>query len=244
MKLFIAKNKKNGNKKAFDVIKKQIIKKPVSLIGLAVGETTDGLYKLISKDASLNPKIWEKVRLFQIDENLGISPSSPLSFNYEIRKELKQLFKIINPKNIFLIDGTKNPKIIIKEAYKFIRKNNSIDLTILGLGPEYDPHIGYNTSGKSSISSRMRVVKLHPKIVEKTKRRGGEGASRGITLGIKDILDSKKVLLIAYGKHKAMSVRLALGRKVNMKIASASALLLHKNLTVVTDKEASCKIIV
>src|SRR3989338_1121576 len=141
MKLFIAKNKKLGDKKAFEVIKKQVSNKPDSLIGLAVGKTTDGLYKLISKDARNYPKRWVKIKLFQIDEKLGISPDISLSFNYEIRKELKELFKIVNPKNIFLIDGTKKPSTTIKEAYKFIKKNRGIDLIILGLGPKYDPHI-------------------------------------------------------------------------------------------------------
>lgn len=232
MKLFIAKNKKEGDKKAFEVIKKQIIKKLNFLIGFAVGKTTDGLYKLLSKDAKKNPKFYSRLKLFQIDENFGISPNSPLSFNFEIRKELKYLFKVVKPKNIFLIDGTKNPRTTIKKAYKFIKQNKGIDLIILGLGPEYDPHIAYNTTSKSSINSRMRVVELHPKVAKKAK------AKYGITIGIKDILKCKKALLIAYGKEKAKSIKLAFGTKVNMKIASASVLRLHRNLTVVADKDA------
>ena len=233
MKLLITKNKKSGDIKAFNIIKRQILKKPGSLIGLAAGGTTDGLYKLISKAATKNLKIWEKLKLFQIDENLGISPDSLLSFNFEIRKELWPLLSIVNPKNIFLVDGTKNPKITIKKAYSFIRKNKGIDLIILGIGPGHHPHIAYNTTGKSSINSRMRVVKLHPKIAKKVKTK------KGITLGIKDILECKKVLLMAYGKEKEKSIKLAFGKKVNMKKASASALLLHKDLTVVVDKDAA-----
>ena len=203
------------------------------------------MYKLISKDAKKYPKIWSKVKLFQIDENIGVSPSNSLSFNYELRKKLKPLFKIVDSKNIFLIDGTENTKTTIKEAYRFIKHNKGIDLIILGIGPEYDPHIAYNTTGKSSLDSKMRVVNLHPKIVEKIKQRDGETArrrktpTRGITLGIKDILECKKALLIAYGKEKAKSIKLAFGEKVNMKRASASALLLHKDLYVVVDKDAA-----
>ena len=139
------------------------------------------------------------------------------------------------------MDGLKDPKITIKEGNDFIRKNKGMDLIILGLGPEYDPHIAYNTTGKSSIDSKMRVVDLHPMVSEKLYRRIGGSASRrkGITVGIKDILTAKKALLIAYGKDKAKSIQLAFGdKKVNMKKASASTLLLHKNLTVVLDKEA------
>ena len=249
MQLFIAKNKKFGDKIAFEVIKKQIIAKPDSLIGFAVGKTTDGLHELISKDVLNYPKHWKKIKIFQIDENLGVNPKSPLSFNNEIKKELKNLFKVVNPKNVCLIDGTKNPKTTIQEGNKFIKQNKGIDLIILGLGPKYDPHIAYNTTGKSSIGSKMRVIKLHSKISKKLHENIGRSLlqqastsrqtpTHGITLGIRDILDTKKALLIVYGKDKAKPLKLVL-KKVNMKKASASALLLHKDLYIVIDRDAS-----
>ncbi len=244
MKLFITKNEKEGDKKAFEIIKRQVKKKPNSLIGLAVGKTTDGLHKLISKDSKKNPKVWEKIKVFQIDENLSVSTKSKISFNYEVSTELKDLFKILNKENIFLIDGTLDPKKTIKSAYSFIRKNKGFDLITLGIGPEFDPHIAYNTTGKSLINSKMRVVNLHPKISKKLYEKMGNNLNsmiptKGITLGIKDILTSKEVLLIAYGKDKAKPISLAFNGKVNMKKASASALQLHKNLHVVLDKPAS-----
>ncbi len=240
MKLFIAKNIKNGDKKAFEVIKKQVLGKPDSLIGLAVGKTTDGLHKLISKDAIKNKKRWSSLKIFQIDENLGLNPNDPLSFNFEIRRELKSLIKILSKKNIFLIDGKENPRLTISKGYNFIKKNNGMDLIILGIGPEYDPHIAYNTTGKSTLNSRFRVVDLHPKIASKIKVRKGKrplATMKGITLGIKDILETKKALLIAYGKEKATSLKIAF-KKVDIKRASASALLLHKDLVLIVDKES------
>ena len=241
MKLFIAKNIRNGDKKAFEVIKKQVLGKPDSLIGLAVGKTTDGLHKLISKDAIKNKKAWSRLKIFQIDENLGLKPTDPLSFNHEIKNELKSLIKLLPTKNIFLIDGKQNPRLIVSKGYNFIKKNNGIDLIILGIGPEYDPNIAYNTTGKSSLNSRFRVVDLHPKIAEKIKAGKGlprQTPTKGITLGIRDILNSKKALLIAYGKEKANSLKIAF-KKVNIKKSSASALLLHKDLVIVADKGAS-----
>lgn len=200
---------------------------------MAVGKTTDGLYKLISKDVKKSPKKWSKLKLFQIDEKIGISADSPHSFNFEIRKELKALLKVTKRKNIFLIDGTKKPKDTIKEGYKFIKQNKGIDLIILGIGPEYDPHIAYNTTGKSSLNSKFRIVNLHPQVAKNAK------AKKGITLGIKDILKCKKVLLIACRKEKTKSLKLAFYGKVDTKRASASALQLHKNLIVVSDKDAA-----
>lgn len=243
MKIIVAKDKHSGDKKAFEIIKKQILKNPSSLIGFAVGKTTDGLYKLIDKNTIKNPISWEKVKLFQIDENLGFGPDSQVSFNWEIKNELKNLLKIISKNNVFFIDGMKKPSQTIKEGYKFIRKNKGFDLIILGLGPKYDPHIAYNTTGKSTLKSCFRVVNLHPKIVNnllKDKRiLPRKNIIKGITIGIKDILEAKKILLIAFGKEKAISVKLSLSSKVNLKKSSASSLILHKNLEVVLDKGAA-----
>ena len=110
MKLFILDNKKQANKKAFLIIQKQILKKPNSLIGLAAGKTTDGLYKLISKNAKASPNKWKKLKLLQIDENLDFSPDSPKSFNFEIRQELRDLIKLIKKGNVFLMDSTRSTK--------------------------------------------------------------------------------------------------------------------------------------
>ena len=103
MNIFIEKDISKVNKKAFGFVKKQVTLKPNSLIGLAVGKTTDGLYKLISKEVKKNPKNWSRLKLFQIDEYLGIGPDSNLSFNREIRRELKELLSIVNPKIYFLL---------------------------------------------------------------------------------------------------------------------------------------------
>lgn len=238
MKIFITKNKKTGDKTALGIIKKQLLKKPSSLIGFAAGKTTDGLYKLISKDVIRNPKKWKAIKIFQIDEILGIGPESPLSFNFEIRRELENLINVLSPGNIFLINGTIPPKKTIKKAYEFINKNKGIDLIILGIGPKHDPHIAYNTTSESTLNSRIRVVRLHEKISTKLKGTKRVKDVKGITIGIKDILECKKALLIAYGKDKVKSLKLALHRKVDMKKASASALQLHKDLYVVVDKEA------
>lgn len=230
-KFVISKTKSKGDDKAFQLIKALITKKPNALIGLAVGKTTDKLHKLISSDVRKQPKRWAKISIFQIDENLGISPKSKNSFNNELKRELMPLFKILPKENVFLIDGKKNPTKTIDEAYKFIKTKKGFDLITLGIGPEYDPHIAYNTCGKSTINSKMRVVNLHPKISKKIYG----NCKKGITLGIKDILKSKKVLLIAYGKDKAKSIELAFRKKINTKKISASALQKHKDLTVIID---------
>ena len=229
----IFKSKKEGDKKALSIIKKQIRQKPHSLIGLAVGKTTDSLHKLISIDAKHNPRLWKNIKILQIDENVGYSPRSKKSFNNELKNELKDLIEILDKENIFLMDGTKNPKQTIKATKDFIKKCGGIDLITLGIGPEPDPHIAYNTTGESSLNSSVRVVKLHPLIAKKLNPK-----AKGITIGVKEILSSRKIILLAYGANKIPSIKLAFNGKIDMKKASASALQKHKCLNVILDKAA------
>lgn len=233
MNLFIFRNKQLTSKKAFQIIKKQVKIKPDTLIGLAAGKTTDSLYKLISKDALKHPKIWSRIKVFQIDERVGACHGKPLqSFNFELRSELKPLFKLLKPKNIFLMDGSKNPNLTIKEAKRFLKKNKEIDLLILGIGPKYDPHIAYNTRGKTKLNSSFRIIRLF------------KSKLKGITIGTKEILQSKKILLLAYGKDKAKSMELAFKKKININKVPASALQLHKDLYVVIDRDAGCRMVI
>lgn len=238
IKFNVLKNKALGDKKAFEIIKKQLKVKPDSLIGLASGKTTDGLYMLISRDITKNKKFWSQVKLIQIDENYGMGKNSSFSFNFELRHELKPLIKILKEENVFFIDGKLLATRTIKKAYDFINKNNGIDLIILGIGQSYDAHIAYNTCGFSSLNSKMRLVKLHPEEIKKIKAKSKATIKYGLTLGIMDILNSKKVLLIAYGKEKVDSLSMAFKKKVNLKKATASALQLHNDVEVVLDKDA------
>ena len=244
-KLSTVKSKKTGNNIAFKYIKAQIKKKPASLLALAAGRTTDGLHKLISNSAKKNPHFWRQVKVLQIDEIVGAKPTSSLSFNFELNCELKDLFKIIKTKNVCLINGNQNFKKTISNLKKFISKNKGIDLITLGIGPHYDPHIAYNTKGKAFLNSSVHVVKLHPKTARNIKKRikekkGGikKSFKKGVTLGIKDILGAKKAILLAYGEEKSRSLDLAFNKNIDVKNVPGSALQLHKNLYIVTDKLA------
>lgn len=57
-------------------------------------------------------------------------------------------------------------------------------------------------------------------------------------MGIKSIMQSKQILLIANGEKKAQIVKDALFGPVTPKIP-ASILQLHNNLTVIVDKDAA-----
>jgi glucosamine-6-phosphate deaminase len=66
----------------------------------------------------------------------------------------------------------------------------------------------------------------------------GTPPRRGLTLGVGDILQSRAVLLLVAGRHKAAAVRRMLTGGVTSR-CPASFLALHPDVTVLCDREAA-----
>ena len=69
----------------------------------------------------------------------------------------------------------------------------------------------------------------------------GKVPRRGITLGIRSIMNARRLLLIAKGSEKAAIVSMALKGPVDPAVP-ASVLQLHPNLQVILDGEAASEI--
>ena len=117
-----------------------------------------------------------------------------------------------------------------------IRRYGGIDCQILGLG--VNGHIGFNEPG-SLKESRCREVAL----TEETLRHNAKDLQDGfqpthaLTMGIADILEAKKILMLVSGKNKTESLRRFLEEKENPAYP-ASFLKGHRNLTVIADQDA------
>lgn len=68
-----------------------------------------------------------------------------------------------------------------------------------------------------------------------------EVPKQAITMGIKTIMNSKEVILLASGEHKAEIIKKALKGSVTTDVP-ASILQEHTNLTVILDKSAASQI--
>ena len=86
-------------------------------------------------------------------------------------------------------------------------RRHGIDLCVLGIAP--NGHVGFNEPG-SSPGSVTRVVRLRPETVKKNAGYfpGVDVPKKGVTMGLGTIRDnSRRILLLASGKHKAGAIR-------------------------------------
>jgi len=215
-------NKKEVARFVSEIILKQVTKKQSSILGLATGKTMIPIYKKLTK---IN---FSKTKTFNLDEYLNSNKLRSFMNKY--------LFNKINIKkeNIFFLDGKTNNPAKECEQYEKQIKKNKIDLQILGIGR--NTHIGFNEPG-SKFNSKTRKVKL----TEQTRKDNPNSEPYALTMGIKTILQAKKIILIATGKHKARAVKQTIESKPSIEIP-ATALQKHKNTIFILDKAAASKI--
>jgi len=237
MQVIISKNYRELSKKARDIIINEIKKNPKSNIAFATGKTPKLVYKELIRANKKKLVDFSKIKAFNLDEYYPIKKSSKQSYNYYL---FKNLFNHINIKtsNIYLLNGkAKAPK---KECenYEKLLKKNPIDLMILGVGT--NGHIAFNEPS-SSYNSKTRLVNLNKETLKRNSKyfKGiNKVPAKALTIGIKNILAAKKILLLASGKEKVVPIKHLIKGKISKEFP-LTYLKKHKSLIVIIDKEAA-----
>ena len=143
--------------------------------------------------------------------------------------------------NYHIPDGTlaydKIPE-FCRDYEEKIEKLGGFDFYLLGIGR--NGHIGFNEPG-SIITSKTRLMTLDilTKIDAAIDFGGLEKVpKKAITLGIDKIMNAKRIVLLAWGEHKAESVARAVEGPVTSEIP-ASYLQQHPNTTFILDETAA-----
>ena len=121
---------------------------------------------------------------------------------------------------------------------KEVKEKGGIDLQLLGIGP--NGHIGFNEPGEA-FELGTHCIDLAPTTIEANKRffDGNEALvpKQAYTMGIKTIMQARKVLVVANGKAKAQAVKDAVTGPVTP-ACPGSILQLHPDCILVADEEA------
>jgi glucosamine-6-phosphate isomerase len=237
MKQIIYKDYKELSVKTAEMIADVIIKKPDALLCFPAGETSVGTFSHLIELYRAGKISFKKCKIVGLDEWAGIG---------EMRKEncfsflKKHLFDHIDysEENLCFFDGESAE--LEKECIRtdrFIKKHGPIDLMVLGMG--MNGHLGLNEPG-TSFDLYSHIVNLDEttKIVGKKYFSGNVELTRGITLGIKYVMEAKMVILQLNGSRKAEVAKQLIDSKVTDSLP-ASALKAHSNSFLLLDEEAA-----
>ena len=214
-----------------------------TVLGLATGSTPVGVYDELIRLHKEEGISFRSVVSFNLDEYWPMQPDALQSYQRFMREHLFDHLDI-PAEAIHIPDGTLPKAEILAACGRYeelIREAGGIDLQILGIGRT--GHIGFNEPG-SAVESRTRLITL-----DNVTR--GDAASdffgernvprQAITMGVGTILDARRVILLAFGEHKASIVRKSVEEPPCSHV-SASALQQHPDAKFVLDGAAASRL--
>lgn len=232
MEIITVKDKEEGGKKAFALIK-EAIDNGAKVFGLATGSTPETLYKeIVKSDLDFTDKI-----AINLDEYIGLAPTHPQSYHYFMTE---QLFSEKPFKETHIPNGLANEE---EETARYdeILEQNPIDLQILGIGT--NAHIGFNEPG-TAFDSQTQKVSLTDETIEANTRffeSSDDVPKAAYSMGIASIMAGKKIVLLAYGENKAQAIADTVNGPVTEDVP-ASILQNHSDVVLIVDEAAASKL--
>jgi len=238
MKITIAKNETEFDSIAAWRIIGEMLNNPKAVIGLATGKTTKNIHLNVSRIYKQDPFTVSGITLFGMDEVTNVPREYAGACYTMLKTELTDALGI--PEHNFIMPPTYSDD-FNKEALLFqqaLEERGGIDLQILGLGT--NGHLGFNQPGtpfESNVWHSQMDEELETRIRKETNT-PPEVALGGLTLGIKNIMHARKIVLVAKGESKAEIVKKMLQGPITTDIP-ASILQLHPNCEFILDTESA-----
>lgn len=235
MEIFEVEDYDRMSRRAARSVARQILYNHNSVLGLPTGNTPTGMYEeleLLYRQGLID---FSSVTAFNLDEYYRLPPEDERSF-YSYMEEYFYDRVNVRDENCHIPDGNaEDPKRECKDYERKIKDAGGIDLMVLGIG--VNGHIAFNEPG-SPLGSPARMVEL----AEGTKSRNfseeEEGLNRALTLGIRNIMQSEEIILLASGERKAEIIEKTLNEEITPEIPS-TVLRLHPRVSLILDREAA-----
>ena len=241
MKIYKAKDYKDMSRKAANIISAQVIMKPNCVLGLATGSTPIGTYDQLVEWYNKGDLDFSEVTTVNLDEYKGLPRTNDQSYYYFMHQHLFDRVNI-DPERTNVPNGMEPDA--EKECGRYeelIRSLGGVVLQLLGLG--HNGHIGFNEPGEA-FEKETHCVDLTESTIEANKRffaSADDVPKQAYTMGIKTIMQAKKILIVVNGENKADIVERAFFGPVTPEVP-ASILQLHNDVTLVGDEAALAKI--
>lgn len=235
MKVIKVKNYDEMSYELFKLYEQQILRKPDSCLSFTTGGTPDGMAKYFVDAVNAGLDI-SQTTILNLDEYVGEKKGIYSVYTW-MHEHVYDLIKT-QPKNIFYLYADATDKETEIKRYGDILERFPRDIQMCGLGT--NGHIGANEPG-TSFDSTLFLADSDESTIQSTKALYGlnyEDTPRQMyTLGFKEIMDAKCVVLAVSGTKKAKALKALIEGPVS-EDCPASLLKTHKNFILIYDEEA------
>lgn len=223
--------------KTAEQIAEIIISKPDALLCFPAGETSVGTFRHLIKLNKAGRISFKKCRIVGLDEWAWLGPMKTENCFHFLKKHLFDHIDY-SESNLCFFDG-ESPE-LEKECSKtdtFIQNFGPVDMMLLGVG--MNGHLGLNEPGTPfDLFSHIVNLDETTKTVGKKYFSGDVKLSKGITLGLRYIIDAKTVIVQISGLKKAEVTRRLTESEITPDFP-ASVIKKHGNSFLLLDREAA-----
>ena len=238
MRIYIGKDYEEMSRIAANVLSAQVTMKPDCVLGLATGSTPIGTYKVLIERCAQGDLDFSQVKSINLDEYVGLSGEHDQSYRYFMNNNLFNHINI-DKANTNVPNGLAED--VDAECARYNEVINTlgpIDIQVLGMG--HNGHIGFNEPD-DHFPLETHKVDLAQSTIDANARffaSADEVPRQALTMGIKTIMQAKKVLVVVSGKDKAEIVKKAFTGPVTPQVP-ASILQMHSDVILVADEAAA-----
>ena len=223
------------SRRAAAFITAELARCPALLLCVSAGTTPTRTYDLLAVARAREPQLFARLRLLKIDEWGGLAPDHPATCEAYLRARLVEPLALPAEQYEGFAPDPRDPEAECRRVRRWLGAHGPIDLCLLGLGT--NGHLALNEPG-TALQPHAHFARLTPAsrahpMLQATRAR----PAYGLTLGIADILHSRRILLLVSGGHKRSQLERLLQPLISPQFP-ASFLWLHPDVTILCDRAA------
>ena len=212
--------------------------KPDAVLGLATGSSPIGMYKELIARCAAGEISFKNVKSVNLDEYVGLSADHDQSYAYFMSHNLFNHVDI-DKANTNLPNGlAEDPAAECQRYDDVVASMGGVDIQVLGIGN--NGHIGFNepatyfSKGTGLVDLTDSTIDANARFFEKRE----DVPTQALSMGVGQIMNAKKVLLIALGKGKAEILEKSLFGDVTPEVPASILQFFKGEVVVCADEEA------
>jgi glucosamine-6-phosphate deaminase len=201
MNVRIHETEKGASAAAADLLAEWLVAPGVRNVLVAAGNSPLTLYGLVARRGLA----LSHLSVFALDEYVGVPLDEPRNCAGVLRKHVAEAWGVAADHYFTVSSSPADAPASVRRHEQLIADSGGLDIAVLGVGQ--NGHLGFNEPG-SAPDSPARVIELEPVSVEANRKWFGDdyAPAAGATLGLRTILAARRILVLAFGPHKARAV--------------------------------------
>lgn len=207
--------------------------KPDLLLCAATGNSPERAYQLLTNTYRQQPKLFQQLQVLKLDEWGGVPMDEPHTCESFLKTHLLEPLNVTVERYFAFESDPENPEKECHRIQKIINTKKPIDICVLGMGK--NGHIAFNEPG-DVLYPDCHVAQLSEQSMQHTMAMAmTRKPTYGMTIGMRDLLNARKILLFVTGSSKQSIVERFLRQEISTQLP-ASFLWLHPDVTCLIDR--------